>query len=243
MDLADTLYWLPQRLTYALSVFIYILQPFIAGVLGDNHQKYATHLWPLWLARSGNKPDMPSVWSGVDVNKAVRKHTKSVGSVPLDCQTIRQISEGLLRHKVPLLFEPFNTSRDRLPNGTYHIHHILQDYSRTCDLERLIDPTGMDKDKIAAVLLVSDIWQSLIKVEPNSAHWLPLATDAFIFPATLHKDLAYVEAQHLKETTKHRGTIDLGSLTHGLKLLEHSDFFFLAVSPFLVMITIPTYQI
>lgn len=238
IGIADVLYWLPRKLTAALSVLFYLQQPFINDVLATNHRQYAVYLWPLWPARSDMESDTLSLWSGVDINKAVQKYTKTWAELPLDCQTIRQIAEGLLHQKVPMLFEPYNTSRDRPPSGTYHIDPVLQQYARTCGLERLVEPTMMDKDKIAAVLLVSDIWQSLIKVEPNSMIWLPLATDMYTFPATLHNDLAYVEAQQLKVTMM-RGTITLQSLTKGLKLLEHPDFFDRDVSPCVIKIVTP----
>ncbi|KAN0141557.1 hypothetical protein V8E53_000019 [Lactarius tabidus] len=224
ISFADTLYWLPSKITDALLVFFYFQQPFIDDILGvDNHQ-YAIHLWPLWPARSNAKSDALSVWSGSDINEAVQKYTKMILDVPLDCQSIRQLGEGLLHQKFPLLFEPFHIS-PHLPTGTYHIDHILQQYAKTLGLERLVDPIMMRKDKIAAVLLVSDIWQALIKVEPKSETWLPISTDTFIFPATLHKDLAYTEAQQLKEIALSSKLINAQSLTEGLKLLENSDFF------------------
>jgi hypothetical protein len=243
ISFADTLYWLPRKITEALLVFFYFQQPFINDLLGGDHHQYAIHLWPLWPARSNIKSDALSVWSGTDINKAVQKHTKMILKVPLDCQTMRQMVEGLLRQKVPLLFEPFNTSPHCLPTNSYHIDQILQQYAQTWGLERLVEPTMMRKDKIAAVLLVSDIWQALIKVEPKNEAWLPIATDTFMFPTTQHKDLAYMEAQHLKETAFLSSPIDVQILTEGLRLLENSDFFSFDVSLFGTKIIIYAYHI
>ena len=243
ISFADTLYWLPRKITDALLVFFYFQQPFINDLLGEDHCQYAIHLWPLWPARSNIKSDALSVWNGTDINKAVRKHTKRLLKVSLDCQTIRQIGEGLLRQKVPLLFEPFNMSPHCLPTNSYHIDQTLQQYAQTWGLERLVEPTMMRKNKIAAVLLVSDIWQTLIKVEPKSEAWLPIATDTFMFPTTQHKDLAYNEAQHLKETASFGNPIDVQILTEGLRLLENSDFFSFDVSLFETKIIIHAYYI
>ncbi|KAF8665016.1 hypothetical protein AX14_006689 [Amanita brunnescens Koide BX004] len=218
MDFADTLYWLPRKITHILSIFFFFQQPFIDDILGVENQQYAIHLWPLWPSKSNTTV----LWSGIHINKAVRKYTKKILSIALDCQTIRQIAEGFLRQKFPPLFEAFNTSSDFLGKHTYHIDHVLQQYAQHCGLERLVEPLQIKKDKIAALLMVSDIWQALIKIEPQNEIWLPIATDTFIFPATLHRDLAYVEAQQLRQTSK---PISEQSLSEGLKLLENSNFF------------------
>lgn len=223
VDFADTLYWLPRKITHKLSILFFFIQPFIDDILGVENRQYAVHLWPLWTSKS----DTAVLWSGTLINRAVRKYTKKILNVALDCQTIRQIAEGFLRQKFPSLFEAFNTSGDFLGNNTYHIDHVLQPYAQHYGLRRLVEPLEIKRDKIAALLMVSDIWQALIKVEPQNEIWLPIATDTFIFPATLHKDLAYVEAQQLRETSK---PIDEQSLSEGLKLLENSDFFNIDVS-------------
>jgi hypothetical protein len=151
------------------------------------------------------------------------------------------MAQGLLCQKVPLLFELFSTSRDGHPSGTYHMHHVFQDYAQRQGLERLVEPTDMSKHKISAVLMVSDIWQALIKIEPKSAVWLPIAIGTFIFPATLHKDRAYAEAQQLKETTLLTQPINLSSLTEGLQLLEDPRFFNCDVSALTISIPSSAY--
>jgi hypothetical protein len=83
----------------------------------------------------------------------------------------------------------------------------------------------------------------LIKVEPKNEAWLPIATDTFMFPTTQHKDLAYMEAQHLKETAFLSSPIDVQILTEGLRLLENSDFFSFDVSLFGTKIIIYAYHI
>ncbi|KAF8346247.1 hypothetical protein F5887DRAFT_1073895 [Amanita rubescens] len=219
IDFADTLYWLPRKITHMLSIFFFFQQPFIDDILGVDNGQYAIHLWPLWPSKSNTVV----LWSGVHINQAVRKYTKKILNIALDCQTIRQIAEGFLHQKFPHLFEAFNTSGDFLGNrDTYHIDHVLQRYAQHCGLGRLVEPLKIKKDKIAALLMVSDIWQALIKIEPQNEIWLPIATDTFIFPATSHRDLAYVEAQQLREATK---LIDEQSLSKGLELLENPNFF------------------
>lgn len=226
VDFADTLYWLPRQITHSLSIFLFFLQPFINDILGAKNYHYAGHLWPVWPPKS----DIVSLWSGTHVNQAVRRYTKEVLKVALDCQTIRQIAEGFLRQKFPPLFEPFNTSGGFQGNGVYHIDHVLQRYAQHHGFQRLVEPLGIKQDKIAAVLMVSDIWQALVKIEPQNEIWFPIAVDTFIFPATSHKDLTYAEAQQLKKTTLFSKPIDSQSLSKGLKLLEISDFFDLNVS-------------
>jgi hypothetical protein len=225
VDFANTLYWLPRKMTDSLSIFLFFLQPFINDILGAKNYHYAGHLWPVWPPKS----DIVSLWSGTHINQAVRRYTKKVLNVPLDCQTIRQMAEGFLRQKFPSLFEPFNTSGS-LGNGVYHIDHVLQRYIQHHRLQRLVEPLGIKQDKIAAVLVVSDIWQALVKIEPQNEIWLPIAVDTFIFPATSHQDLAYAEVQQLKKTTLFSKPIDVQSLSKGLKHLEISDFFDLNVS-------------
>lgn len=229
---ADTLYWLPSKITNALLVFLYFQQPFIHSVLGLD--QYSIHLWPLWPTKSD------TLWCGKDINKVVQKYTNMILEVPLNCQAIRQLGEGLLRQKFPLLFEPFHLST-HLVTGAYHIDHVLQQYAQEKSLECLVEALMMRKDRIAAVLLVSDIWQALIRVEQKSEIWLPIAIDTFIFPATEHRDLAYVKAQQLKETAFPSNLINVQNLTEGLRLLENPDFFSFDVSLFKVKIIIYAY--
>lgn len=239
VDFADTLYWFPRKITDSLSIFLFFLQPFINDILGSKKYHYAGHLWPVWPSKS----DTASLWGGTHINQAVRRCTEKVLKVALDCQTIRQIAEGFLRQKFPPLFEPFNTSGGFLGNGAYHIDHVLQQYARHYGLQRLVEPLRIKQDKIAAVLMVCDIWQALVKIEPQNKIWLPIAVDTFIFPATSHKDLAYVEAQQLKNTTLFSKPIDVQSLSEGLKLLEISDFFDLNVKSFWYSFSIVTHHI
>jgi hypothetical protein len=158
------------------------------------------------------------------INKAVRKYTKTILKVVLDCQMIRQMAEDAFCQKFPLLFEAFYASGNFLANDTYHIDQVLCSYAQQFGLERLVEPLQIGKDRIAVVLMVSDIWQALIKVEPQNDVWLPIATDTFIFPATSHKDLAYIEAQQLKGRKLLNGPIEEQSLLECLKHLEVSDF-------------------
>ena len=243
INFADTLFWLPRKVTRPLSVFFYFQQPFIYGVLGTQHRQYAVHLWPLLPAKSETQSGALSLWSGANINKAVRKCTKKISDIPLDCQAIRQLAEGFLREKVPFLWEPFFTPHNCPPSGTYHIDSVLKQYSSHWGLDLLVGPTEMEKSKVAAVLLVSDIWQGLINVEEKSNVWLHLATEMLISPAAVHKDLAYAKAQHLKKLTLFDNAIDLTSLTQGLKLLENPDFSSFKVCCIEIKISTSTYLI
>jgi hypothetical protein len=220
VDFADTLYWLPRKMTHPLSIFFFFQQPFINDILGAENHVYAIPLWPLWPSKMPTAP----LWTGIHINKAVRKYTKMILKVALNCQTIRQMAEGALCQKFPLLFEAFYASGNFLANDTYHIDQVLRSYAQQFGLECLVEPLQIGKDRIAAVLMVSDIWQALIKVEPQNDVWLPIATDTFIFPATSHKDLAYIEAQQLKGRKLLNGPIEEQSLLECLKCLEVSDF-------------------
>lgn len=222
---AETLFWLPRNATRPLSVFFYFLQPFIDQVLCENNRQYSIDLWPLWPAEPKPKSGALSLWNGAHINKAVRRSTKNILDIPLSCNAIRQLAEGLLHEKLPSLFEPFHTSRDRIPSGTYHIDHVLKIYAAKHRLERLVDPTNIEKDKIAAVLLTSDIWQGLIHVEPKSDVWLPLAKETFMFYSGIYNDMAYAKAQHLKKVTELSGPVSLNTLSQALKLLEKPNFF------------------
>ena len=98
-----------------------------------------------------------------NINKAVQKHTKKILNISLDCQVICQLAEGLLHEKSPSCENL--TPHSCPPSGTYHINSVSKQYSSHWDLDHLIKPT---ESKVAAVLLVLDIWQGLINVEEKS---------------------------------------------------------------------------
>lgn len=222
----DTLYWLPSGITRALSLFLFFQQPLISDLLplaGVKEHQYSTHLWPSYTLPSRGSESKPKQcgWDGKHINSQVFRHTKAVLKIGLDCQTVRSMAEGYFRQKFPSLFEDFNVPCVA-PRGSYHIDNVLQPYAHHYSLEQLVVPAEMEKDRISACLMVSDIWQAIIRAEPQRDIWRPISTDTFLFPAILHRDHAYHLALHLKETvlgvTNTRLTIDI--LSRGLLQLE-----------------------
>jgi hypothetical protein len=212
-DFGEVVFWLPKRVTTPLSVLLFFQQPFIdeiLGMAGITDHLYGSHLWPM--------KSEPRSWNGV------RRYTAEKLGLGLNCQIVRQIAEAVLRQKFPTFFEAFTFSKFHRAEGSYHIAHVLEPYAVHYGLANLAASIDMEEDRIAACLMVSDVWQAMIKIEPQQPFWQPIATGTYLFPAIKHRDLAYAQAQHLKVDMQLQKLINIKSLTDGLRHLESPDF-------------------
>ncbi|KAF8875571.1 hypothetical protein BD779DRAFT_1678175 [Infundibulicybe gibba] len=104
---SDTMFWLPRPVTGALATLFFFQQRLISELLHDigweNHL-YGTHIWPLPPQENSNA----TAWNGTDINRSIKGHSKAIIKLAVDAGLIRQMAEGLLRDKIPVLFEVFH---------------------------------------------------------------------------------------------------------------------------------------
>ncbi|KAH9011092.1 hypothetical protein EDB83DRAFT_2322272 [Lactarius deliciosus] len=225
---ADVLFWFPRMSTPACAVLLFYQKPLICslltmlGIKASEH-RYASHLWPLPPSTKGNS----MVWEGPLISKTIRDISREVIKAEIDPALVRQMAEGVFRDKIPSLFEVFQSHDNlNLEKGGYRFSGCLGRYANYHGLHGLANAADMSADRAAACLIVVDIWQCMHKLEPCDAIWQPMVENSYIFPTTIHQDLAYLEAQNLKQTVwvMYRQMIDQGVLTRGLSLLAESRF-------------------
>jgi len=221
---ADTLFWFPRAITSELIVLFYYQQPFICYMLEQQNRRnhlYASHVWalPSKVARKIH----PMVWNGQEINREVRKLTQDLIGVPIDPSLMRQSSEGLLRDKIPGLFQIFQSRENKdLERGSYRHKSTLQSYAIRHGLHALAHTADIPIDRTSACLIIVDIWQCMHQIEEADAIWKPMVVDSYIFPTVSHDSLAYLCAQNQKMAvnTSYQLVFDQDSLTRGVKLLE-----------------------
>jgi hypothetical protein len=226
---ADTLFWYPRKATQPLAVLLFYQQPFICSLLqmlGTEPQLYASHMWPLAPSEAGPNPHS-LVWSGQQINRSLKDISLNIIGSPVDPALIRQMAEGLLRDKVPALFEVYQ-SRDNihLEKGSYRFSQCLEAYANLYGLQAVANAAKIVTERAAACLIVVDIWQYMHKIEPRSLIWQPMVANSYLFPTTAHDGLAWLDAHNLKQTAwiVSGHLIDEDTLTAGLKLLADSNF-------------------
>lgn len=224
IDFAQTLFWLPPQITNALAALLSIIQPFICklldGLQEDGHL-YHSHLLPS-IPPNSEFNFVVQGWDGSKVNNVVKEKTQKKLKISLDIPLIRQLAEGVLRHKIPLLFEFFHSPENvRLDETEYHFWGTLKLYIQDLQLQRLSNLTGITLDKVAACLMVCDIWQAIHQLVPQRDCWKHIARDSCVFPALDHRDLAYSEAQFLKKLSH---SLNCKVLSQGLALLAQPGF-------------------
>lgn len=225
----ETALWLPQQMTQTLGTLFYLQQPFIATTLLEEHgpqnHLYASHVWALPSKRS--RKVLPMAWNGQEINKAVRDITKRLLGCPLDPPLIRQLAEGLLRDKIPRLFEIWqDRSSSYLSENTYLNTACLHAYANKHGLQALVSPEfGIMLDKAAACLIIVDIWQCMHGIVAADPVWQPMVEGSYIFPTTTHDALAYDLAQNLKDTKQIRfsKTIDQHILTQCITMCKAAN--------------------
>jgi hypothetical protein len=228
LDFADTAFWFPRDVTSELIVYVYYQQPFISCLLkkkGIDGLLYASHVWALPSKLS--RKTYSNVWNGQDVNRKVRSISQKFIGTPADLPLLRQASEGLLRNKIPALFQIFQSRENLyLEEGSYQHKSSLDSYAIRHNLKGLAVATGMPLDVISACLIIGKIWLCMHKIEDADPIWQPLVVDSYIFPTVAHDALAFLAAQNQKmisyTTSKH--SFDQDSLTRGVILLADTDF-------------------
>ena len=221
---ADVLFWFPRGSTPACSVLLFYQKPLICSLLkmlDITEHCYASHLWPL---PPGTKAKS-MVWEGPMVSKAVRDISREVIKSEVDPALIRQMVEAIFRDKIPTLFEVFQSRNNLdLEKGSYCFSGCLKQYANYHKLHSLANAANMSVDRTAACLIVVDIWQYMHKIEPRDTIWQPMVANSYIFPTTIHENLANIEAQNLKQTVwvMYKMIIDQKVLTKGLNLLGDS---------------------
>jgi hypothetical protein len=224
---ADTVFWFPRAITSDLIAFLYIQQPFISSLLvkkGIVDLLYASHVWALPSTRSRNT--YSKVWNGQDINQKVRNLTQGLIGSPVDPQLARQSSQGLLRDKIPILFEIFQSRGNlHLEQGSYRHQPCLESYAIRHNLKRLAHMSNIPVDRVSACLIICDIWQSMHKIEEADPIWQPMVVGSYIFPTVAHDALAYLGAQNFKmmANTSSQCIFDQHSLTRGVTLLTDTD--------------------
>ena len=235
LTFADTVFWFPRAITSDLIVFLYYQQPFISSLLtrkGISDLLYASHVWALSSTRS--RKTYSKVWNGQDVNRKVRDLTRRLIGSPVDPPLARQSSQGLLRDKIPVLFQIFQ-SRDNLhlEEGSYSHQTCLESYAIRHSLKGLAHVANMAVDRVSACLIIGDIWQSMHKIEQADPIWQPMVIGSYIFPTVAHDPLAYSGAQNLKIIADigSKYVFDQDSLTRGVILLVDPDLLEAKVCP------------
>lgn len=227
IDFAPTLFWLPPQISDALAALLLIIQPFICKLLDDLHEEghlYHSHLLPFIPAILESDSDQSAMenWDGSRVNDVVKKKTQKELKISLDIPSIRQLAEGVLRHKIPFLFEFFHSPGNvHLDKDEYHFFGALKLYAKDLHLQRLSNLTGIALDRVAACLMVCDIWQGIHRLVPHQDYWKNITRDSYVFPALDHMDLAYSEAQFLKKLNH---SLNIKVLSQGLALLAQPGF-------------------
>jgi hypothetical protein len=227
IDFAQTLFWLPPQISDALAALLLIIQPFICGLLDLLHEEghlYHSHLLPFIPPDLESDSDQSAMenWDGSRVNDVVKKKVQKVLKISLDIPLIRQLAEGVLRHKIPLLFEFFHSPGNvHLDEDEYHFFDMLKLYAEDLHLQRLSNLTGIALDRVAACLMVCDIWQAIHRLVPHQDYWKNITRDSCVFPALDHRDLAYSEAQFFKKLNH---SLNIEVLSQGLVLLAQPGF-------------------
>ncbi|KAF8346795.1 hypothetical protein F5887DRAFT_1072887 [Amanita rubescens] len=229
IDFAQTLFWLPPQVTDHLAALLSIIQPFICELLDGLQEEghlYNSHLLPFIPPDLEFDSDESAVenWDGSRVNNVVKEKTQKKLKISLDIPLIRQLAEGVLRHKIPLLFEFFHSPDNvHLEKDKYHFLGTLKLYTERLHLQRLSNLTGIALDQVAACLMVCDIWQALHRLVAHQDCWKHIVRDSCIFPALDYRDLAYSEAQFLKKLSYY--SLDSSrTLSQGLALLAQPGF-------------------
>lgn len=206
---ADTIFQLPPAITLDLIAFLYYQQPFISSLLtktGTPGLLYSSHVWALPSPKS--RAPHSKVWNGQDINQAIRALTQQLIGSPVDPPLARQSSQGLLRDKIPVLFEIFQ-SRDNLylEKGSYRHQSCLEAYANSHNLQGLAQAADIPIHCVSACLIICDIWLSLHKIAEVDPIWEPMVIGSYIFPTVAHDDFAYFGAQNLSM---------IASTSHGL---------------------------
>jgi hypothetical protein len=226
---ADTLFWFPHAVTSDLVTFLYYQQPFISSLLTRTETLgllYSSHVWALPSIKS--RKAYSKVWNGQDINQKVRALTQQLIGSPVDPPLARQSSQCLLRDKIPVLFEIFQ-SRDNicLEEGTYRHQPCLEAYAIHYGLQGLAQAANIPIHRVSACLIICDIWLSMHKIVQVDPIWEPMVIGSYIFPTVSHDAFAYLGAQNVKmiaSTSYGLGSdsqciFDEDSLTQGVILL------------------------
>lgn len=236
LDFADVLFSIVEELTGDLSVLLFYEQPFICSLLDDlgfkgEEHKYATHVWPLIPKKASL--NAVKVWSGQQISRSLRSISHEIIGCALDPALVRQMAEGLLREKIPSLFEVFH-SRDNfhLEKGSYRFSDCLQSYANNKGLQALANVAGISLQRTAACLIIVEIWQCIHKIQIPNPIWQPMVGPSFLFQTTAHLHLAHMTAKNITQTISiiYRRNIDQDALTRGLKSLENTNYPELIVS-------------
>jgi hypothetical protein len=135
----------------------------------------------------------------------------------------RQIAQAVFRDKVPALFEIFHSRENRhLEEGSYQHRPCLESYANIHGLHALADATNIPVDRVAACLIVGDVWHAMHKIETPDPIWQLMVANSYIFPNTAHDELAYLKAQNLKAIAlvQYSYLFDEDALIRGIKLLK-----------------------
>ncbi|KAF8220458.1 hypothetical protein L208DRAFT_1382650 [Tricholoma matsutake] len=181
---------------------------------------YASHIW-------ATPPTIPckkelKVWNGTAANQHVKTLTQQIIGSPVDPSLMCQSSEARLRHKIPTLFQIFHSCQNlQLEEGSYRHKSCLELYANNHGLAALAHAADIPADRASACLTISDIWQSMHKIEVADPIWQPMVTNSYIFPTDTYDALAYLEVQNLMiiAQTTSQVSFDIDSLTRGIKCL------------------------
>ena len=220
LTFADTLFWLPRDITLELIALLYYQQPFIGFLLDSQNTPdhlYASHIWALPPTISNKNP--LKVWSGTAANQCVKDLTQQIIGLSMDPSLMRQSSEALLWHKIPVLFQIFHSRENlHLEKGSYRHKLCLDSYANHHGIARLAHAADIPADRASACLIIGDIWQSMHKIEDANPIWKPMVTNSYIFPMDTYDALAYLEAQNQKiiAQTTFKAAFDIDNLTGGV---------------------------
>ena len=227
---ANVMFCFPCEVTLDLMVLLYYQQPYISSLsreLETRNDLYDTLVWS-YPSINTEDPSARRCWNGSEINAAVKSLSKEFLGVPLDPPLMRQLGQGILRHKTPTLLQIWqDRSNIDLEEGTYRFKSILQAYASRHKIHPLAQRTGMEVELVSQCLIVTDIWMTIQRISEPDSVWAPMVANSYIFPSTRNDTLAHLTTRNHKTRAQlqHSGTLsfNLGSLVSGVKLLQGQD--------------------
>lgn len=227
---ANVMFCFPCEVTLDLMVFLYYQQPYISSL--SQSLETHNHLYDslIWTHPSITTDDASArqAWNGSDINAAVKSLSAEFLGVSMDPPLMRQLGEGILRHKTPTLLQIWQ-DRDNidLGEGTYRFKAVLQAYANRHKIHPLAQRAGIEVDLVTHCLIVTDIWMSIQGVHEPDSIWEPMVANSYIFPSTQNDMLAYLTAKNHKARAQlqHSGTLSFNfeNILSGVKLLQGQD--------------------
>ena len=206
---ADSFFPFPRRATAALIVLLFYQQQLIYDTLRTLQVQghlYASHAWPAAPSPSRSSPSLPGsppqpgkAWSGSKINDVLKSFSSEHLGAAIDCGLIRQLAEGIFRDKIPLFFGSFYFKEaPTLADNNYCFLECLTAYANKCGLRPFATTQNVPLDRVAACMLVADVWQCMHQLQAPEEIWKPVLDGSYLLPSDAHDKEAYMEAQSFR---------------------------------------------